>query len=104
MTFVRLYPYDPINNPKVQIFKSPNYSTGKAGTFGPGYYLEREIHEDHHIDGVTSIVVPEGLTMTIYRENNYSGKQRTIPGPFMISLKDHPDLEWRDWNDQIRSI
>ena len=50
-------------------------------------------------DKVTSLCVPSGKTITLFRDRDFKGKQLTFRGPKYIQ-----NLSGWDWNDKVSSI
>eukprot|EP00347_Sterkiella_histriomuscorum_P018154 403346588 len=94
-----LYPYDPKTDLYVQGFSRERYESGHAGLFAEGQYTSDDIKR-HHLDkggyggALTSIVVPEGLIVTLFSQDYYGGNRVTIQGPKSYDMANGDIPEW----------
>eukprot|EP00347_Sterkiella_histriomuscorum_P019757 403340404 len=83
---ILIYPYDPKTELYVQGFSRERYESGHAGIFPEGSYTSDDIKR-HHIDkghhggALTSLVVPQGLIVTLFKDDYYGGERVTFEGP-----------------------
>eukprot|EP00347_Sterkiella_histriomuscorum_P014316 403361339 len=103
---IQIYPYDPKTDLYVQGFSRERYESGHAGLFAEGQYTSDDIKR-HHIDkgghggALTSIVVPDGLIVTLYKGDFYGGERVTIQGPKSYDMA-NGDLQ--GWYRETRSM
>ena len=80
---IYLYHYDPKTEKYVKMFSYPRFEGSFMGIFGVGHYTSNDIL-NHHLDwpgnplAVSSFVVPEGVYLRMYRENDYVGETFTV--------------------------
>ena len=80
----------------VTLYGDANYS-GKAVTFGVGSYnMTDMINKGIANDSVSSIKVPLGYKLTVYKDINFSGGSKVFAGD--------SSYVGNDWNDQITSF
>eukprot|EP00347_Sterkiella_histriomuscorum_P016467 403353067 len=101
-----IFPYNPQTEKYVQLFSGQNFDVSHAGIFSVGQYDSDDI-KHHHVDkggykgAASSMIVPDGLTVTLFKNDYYNGEQLTIQGPKRM---DFVSGEVQGWNDQIRSL
>ena len=75
---IRLFPYNEEQDPLVQAFGNQGFGTGHAGVFGVGEYTGQDL-KNHHVDegghhgSISSLVIPKGLFVILYKDFNYKG-------------------------------
>ena len=80
---IRIYPYDPINEPRVSVFDGWRFEIGHAGTFLPGSFTNEDL-KNHHIDkggyrgAISSMYVPAGLFAEVFNNDNFRGESLTF--------------------------
>jgi hypothetical protein len=82
---VRLWKYDPVSEPLVNLFSEPRFEIGHAGLFGIGKH-NSDAFRYHHIEAVSSMRVPKGVAVKIYTEDNYRGESATVYGPAEVDF------------------
>lgn len=101
-----IYPYDPKTEKYVQLFHRDRYDASFMGIFPLGQYDSEDI-KHHHVDkggywaATSSVIVPSGLTVTLFKGDYYSSESLTLIGPRMV---DFVNGDHKDWNDQTRSL
>jgi hypothetical protein len=75
VSYIEVTKYDPINEPRVQLFGSSNYDLNRAGTFLEGVYTTADL-KNMHIDragyngAASGISVPYGLTAWLFKRDD----------------------------------
>ena len=83
LSHVSLHRYDPNNEKYVMIFSKERFELGYSGLFAVGQYDSEDI-KNNHIDkggsnlATSSLVIPEGLFVTLFKEDYFKGEQVTI--------------------------
>lgn len=85
----------------VNLFREPRFDTGHAGLFPEGQYNTQAMLA-HHVEGVSSISIPAGLYITIYKLDNFRGEEKSIEGPAQFDL--YYDAEYKGWDNNVRSM
>lgn len=84
---VIIQPYDVKSNPLVTLFSVPWFGLGRSGLFGVGTYTNFQIEGNHLFDhGVSSLIVPDGLRIQIYKGDFFTGEMKEIVGPRNVDL------------------
>ena len=87
----------PTPGANVVLFQGCNYG-GWAASFGPGSYTMADIQARGAInDDASSIRIPSGYTVTLYRDNNFAGGSITLTG-------DDSCLIDNSFNDAVSSL
>ena len=88
---IYLYPYDTTKEKFVSLFSRSGFEAAQAGVFLPGEFGEWDIVH-HHVDmggysgAASSMIVPEGLTVTIFSEDGQTGNRKTFIGPRKVEF------------------
>jgi len=78
-----------------------DFNIGNAGIFTVGSYNFKKFNQQH-VRGVTSLIVPEGLYVKLFKEDNFLGEEKIVVGPKMIDTV--RDKDWQGWQKNIRSM
>eukprot|EP00347_Sterkiella_histriomuscorum_P004771 403359170 len=101
-----IFPYNPQTEKYVQLFSGQRFDVSHSGIFPVGQYDSDDI-KFHHVDkgghwgAVSSIIVPDGLTVTFFNDNYYNGGQLTVIGPKHL---DFVQDNVQGWDKAIRSL
>eukprot|EP00347_Sterkiella_histriomuscorum_P002187 403369131 len=104
-----IYPYNPQTEKYVQLFSKENFDVSHAGIFPVGFYNSDDI-KSHHIDkggyegSASSMIVPDGLTLTIFQNDRFSGQFLTFQGPIKADFVIGEQSNNNGWDLQIRSL
>lgn len=72
MTYIEVYNYDPVTEPRVLLLGASNFDFDRSGTFIAGRYSTEDI-KNNHVDkpgypgGASGIVVPSQLKVTLFK-------------------------------------
>jgi hypothetical protein len=97
-------------NPKAEFFTDCNFA-GKTVALGPGKYATPESIGLPN-DSISSLKVPKGLSVTIYEDNDFKGKQKNfwaknekMEASCLTSVKTSTGIfNTVTWNDRTSSI
>lgn len=81
------------NRSQVTLFENASYAGGRA-SLSPGYYKMNDLGIPN--DALSSIYIPQGFRVTLYKEDNFRGQQMTL-------TRSSSALSG-DWNDAVSSI
>ena len=78
MTYIEVYNYDPVTEPRVLLLGAGNFDFERAGTFPEGKYGTEDIKKNHidkpgHTGGASGIVIPSQLKVVIYKRDWFEG-------------------------------
>jgi hypothetical protein len=90
---------------QVTLYVDCNFS-GRNASYGVGsYHWIPDAGPGLPNDSISSIIVPNGLSIDIYQDGDYGGAKLTFQGPANISCLTAYNIDWRHtWNDQLSSF
>lgn len=100
---MRLWVYDPITSPMVNVFREQSFDIGIAGLLGPGQY-NYDSFWNHHMqpNRIKGLTIPANMWVSLYSEDNFRGDRKDIIGPYRADFAHDNDLN--RWYEAIRSM